>query len=66
MKIYDFTVPELNYFRAQCNFTEEERSLFDMRSANIPLEQCAENMNVSVSTAKRISKKVNSKIIRVC
>lgn len=66
MKIYDFTVPELEYFRAQCNFTPEERELFDMRSLNIPLEQCAENMNVSVSTAKRISKKVNSKIIRVC
>lgn len=66
MKIYDFTVPELEYFRAQCNFTSEERALFDMRSLNIPLEQCAENMNVSVSTAKRISKKVNSKIVRVC
>lgn len=66
MKIYDFTVPELEYFRAQCNFTPEERELFDMRSLNIPLEQCAENMNVSVSTAKRISKKVNSKIERVC
>lgn len=66
MKIYDFTVPELEYFRAQCNFTPEERALFDMRSANISLEQCAENMNVSVSTAKRISKKVNSKIVRVC
>ena len=66
MKIYDFTVPELEYFRAQCNFTLEERALFDMRSLNIPLEQCAENMNVSVSTAKRISKKVNSKIVRVC
>lgn len=66
MKIYDFTVPELDFFRAQCNFTTEERALFDMRSANIPLEQCAENMNVSLSTIKRISKKVNSKIIRVC
>ena len=66
MKIYDFTVPESEYFRAQCNFTPEERALFDMRSLNIPLEQCAENMNVSVSTAKRISKKVNSKIVRVC
>ena len=45
MKIYDFTVPELNYFREYCNFTEEERMLFDYRSKNIPLETCAEIMN---------------------
>ena len=66
MKIYDFTVPELNYFREYCNFTNEERILFEHRSKNIPLETCAEIMNVSISTAKRISKRVNNKIIRVC
>jgi predicted DNA-binding protein (UPF0251 family) len=66
MKIYEFTVPELELLRAYCNFTTEERQLFDMRSQNIPLEECAENMNVSVSTAKRISRKVNKKILKVC
>lgn len=66
MKIYDFTVPELDYFRQYCNFTDEEQILFDYRSKNIPLETCAEIMNVSISTAKRISKRVNNKIIRVC
>lgn len=66
MKIYDFTMPELNYFRDNCNFTEEERILFDYRAKNIPLETCAEIMNVSISTAKRISKRVNNKIIKVC
>ncbi len=66
MKIYDFTVPELNYFREYCNFTNEERILFEHRAKNIPLETCAEIMNVSISTAKRISKRVNNKIIRVC
>lgn len=66
MKIYEFTVPELELLRAYCNFTAEERQLFDMRSQNIPLEECAENMNVSVSTAKRISRKVNNKILKVC
>lgn len=66
LKVYDFTVPELDYFRAKCNFTEDERTLFEYRSKNIPLEQCAGLMNVSVSTVKRLSRKVNSKIIRVC
>lgn len=66
MKVYDFTVPELNYFRTYCNFTDDERTLFEYRAKNYPLEQCAEMMNVSVSTVKRLSRKVNSKIIRVC
>lgn len=66
MKIHDFTVPELNYFREYCNFTEEERILFDCRSKNIPLETCAEIMNVSLSTAKRMNKKIQNKIIKVC
>lgn len=66
MKVYDFTVPELNHFRENCNFTDDERELFEYRSKGIPLEQCAELMNVSVSTIKRISRKVNNKIIRVC
>lgn len=66
MKVYDFTVPELNYFREYCNFTNEERILFEYRSKNIPLEQCAELMNISVSTVKRLSRKVNNKIIKVC
>ena len=66
MKIYDFTVPELEYFRKNCNFTTEELALFEYRSKNIPLETCAEIMNVSMSTVNRISKRVNNKIIKVC
>lgn len=66
MKIYDFTTPELNYFRDNCNFTDEERKLFDYRARNIPLECIAEIMDISVSTAKRISRRVNNKIIKIC
>ena len=66
MKIYDFTVPELEFFKKNCNFTDEEMFLFECRSKNMPLETCAERMNVSISTAKRISKRVNNKIIRIC
>lgn len=66
MKIYDFTQAELNLFREMCNFTAEESVLFEYRAKNIPLETCAENMNVSISTAKRLSRRVNNKIMRVC
>lgn len=65
MNVYDFTVPELDYFRDTCNFTESERILFELRAKCVPLEQCAERMNVSVSTAKRISRRVNRKILKV-
>lgn len=66
MNINSFTVPELNYFREFCNFTKDERTLFEYRVAENSLELCAELMNISVSTAKRISRRVNNKIIRVC
>ena len=65
MKICDFTRREVEYFRQECNFTSDEMALFEMRANNIPLEECAERMNVSISTAKRISQRVNNKIIRV-
>lgn len=65
MNVYDFTVPELDYFRNVCNFTESERTLFELRAKCVPLEQCAEKMNVSVSTAKRLSRRVNRKILKV-
>ena len=66
MKVYDFTVPELNMFVRIATSQIVERTLFEYRAKNIPLEKCAELMNVSLSTAKRISRRVNNKIIRVC
>ena len=66
MKIYEFTVPELNYLREYCNFTSDQMALIDFRSKGMTLEQCAEEMNISISTAKRISQQVNRKIIKVC
>lgn len=66
MNITNFTKIELDFFRNNCNFTRIEKELFEYRAKEYTLEECAELMNVSVSTAKRISKKVNNKIIRVC
>ena len=50
---------------AECNFTEDERTLFDMRCVDVPLEECAERMNVSLSTANRLNKRIKEKIWRV-
>ena len=65
MKICDFTQPELERFRKECNLTKEERLLFELRAEDIPLEQCAEIMNLSLSAVKAKSQKINSKIERV-
>lgn len=62
MKICDFTKPELDSIREQSNFTNEELALFNMRADNIPLEECAERMNLSVSTIYRLHKKVKIKV----
>lgn len=62
MKICDFTVPELDRFRKECNLTKDERLLFELRAEDIPLEQCAEIMNISTSTVYRLSKKVKIKV----
>lgn len=45
-----------------CNFTGQELQLFRMRASGESLERCAELMNVSVATVKRISQRVNRKI----
>ena len=60
MKICEFTMPEIRYLLAECNFTEDERTLFDMRCVDVPLEECAE-----LSTANRLNKRIKEKIWRV-
>ena len=64
MQIRDFTRPEADYLQAVCNFTKAENTLFELRLSDISLEECAERMNMSVPNVKRISQRVNSKIIR--
>lgn len=65
MNISDFVEWELNKFRKECNFTDEELEFFEHRAKNIPLEKVAEKMNISESKANKLSKKVKSKILKV-
>ena len=64
LKICDFTQTEADYLQAVCNFTKDENTLFELRLQDIPMEECAERMNVSVPTVKRISQRVKRKIER--
>ncbi len=63
MKVYDFTLPQIEYYRTFCNFDEKEAALFELRRQNIPLAQCAEILNYD--DIKKISRRVNNKIIKM-
>ena len=63
--ISDFTKPELEFYRERCNFVGNEVGLFEMRSQGNSIESIAEALNLSVDGAKKVSRKVNSKIVRV-
>lgn len=65
MIISSFTEPELDRFRKLCNFVGDELFVFEYRSQGIPLEDIAEILNLSVDGVKKISRKVNKKIMRV-
>lgn len=65
MKICEFVNSEINYIISESNFTKEQLILFNLRIKNIPLEECAEKMNVSVSTVYRINKSMKAKIDKV-
>lgn len=64
MNIKDFTKPELDYFRENCNFVGIESDVFELRSRGIPIEEIAEELNMSVDGIKKVSRRVNKKIIR--
>ena len=65
MIISDFTVIELDYFRDNCNFVGDELLVFELRSRGTPLIEIASMLNVSLDTAKKLSRKVNKKIMKV-
>ena len=65
MIVSDFTVPELDRFREQCNFIGFESRVFELRSKGNTLEEIAEILDMSVTHIGRISQKVNKKIKKV-
>ena len=65
MIISDNLLPQLQYYREFCNFTENERKLFDLRASGCTLEDCCDLLNMEISSVKRLSRKVNKKMIAV-
>lgn len=60
--INEYVERELNIFRNECNFSEEELLYFNMRARNYSNIRISTEMNVSTSTIYRISKSVLNKM----
>lgn len=60
MIIADFVEWELQKFRDECNFTDEELEFFEYRAKNKTIEQIAELMCISEGKANRKERRPNS------
>ena len=65
MNIKDFTQLEIDYLLNVCNFVGLEKKLFKYRAKGYTLEEIAEILDISYDYARKVSRKVNKKIIKV-
>lgn len=65
MKIRDFIEKELQMFRDQCNFTDDELAYFNLRAKDKSNVQIALEMNVSEAQVSKLARRVKDKMIRV-
>jgi len=64
-KIADFVEWELEMFRRECNFSDEEMMYFNLRAKDKSNVQIALEMNVSESKVSKLARKVKTKMIKV-
>ena len=65
MQIYDFVEWELQKFRDECNFSDDELMYFNLRAKHYSNQQIAIKMNVSEAKVSKLAKAVKAKITRV-
>lgn len=64
-KICDFVEWELQNFRNECNFTDEELEYFNLRAKDKSNLQIAMQMNISEAKVSKLARKVKNKMIKV-
>lgn len=64
-KIRDFIEPELEYFRATCNFSSPELEYFNLRAKDKSNVQIAMEMNISTAQVSKLANRVKNKMLRV-
>ena len=65
MKIYDFVNSELEFLRAECNFSDEELEYFNLRAKHYSNLQISLIVNVSEAKVSVLAKRVKTKIKKV-
>ena len=65
MLIRDYTLPEINRFIANCNFTDSELQYFTLKSKDRSNIQISMEMNISEQQVSKLAKRVKNKINRV-
>lgn len=61
----EFTEPECERFRRECNFTDEERAVFDLRVKARSIIEIQGALNMSESTVSRRIRNIKRKIHKV-
>ena len=64
MKIYAFVEWELQKFRNECNFTEDELEYFNLRAKHYSNQQIAIKMSVSEGQVSKLARRVKDKILK--
>ena len=65
MQIYDFVEKELEYFRRECNFSEEEMTYFNLCAKHLSNFEISLKMNISEGKVSKLAKAVKTKILKV-
>ena len=64
IKLPDFVEWELEYFRKNCNFSDDELQYFNLRARNKSNLQIAFEMSISQPQVSKLAKRVKTKMIK--
>ena len=65
MQLRDLTRPEAEHFRRECNFTETERKVFDLRVSDKSIVEVCMTLSLSESAVNRKIRRIKAKMARV-
>lgn len=65
LKNLDFNKKEYEYFIENCNFTDRQKDVFDLRRKGKSIIEISFKLNMSEATVNRELKKIKHKILKV-
>lgn len=65
MRFCDFVKCELEKFREECNFTDEELQCFELKAKDKSHEYIAQKMHISTAKVSILVRRIKNKILKV-